>query len=46
MNVVDPCLHQEIKTVHEEFVVEWTQCGENFGIRSSVCESELSEGCY
>ena len=31
MNVDDSCLHQEIKTVHEEFVVEWSHVPSNHG---------------
>ena len=31
MNVDDSCLHQEVKTVHEEFVVEWSHVPSNHG---------------
>lgn len=31
MNVDASCLHQEVKTVHEEFVVEWSHVPSNHG---------------
>ena len=33
-NVDNSCLHQEVKTVHEEFIVEWSHVPANHGLNA------------